>query len=971
MIVALGLWVFPTGPAQAQVSAQEVDTVLLTYGFGDPDPLPLLFRKPALYPYNRFDGFTHTPVRRTWKMVVLENEYIRVEILPEMGGKVSGAYDKLEGKPFLYNNPVVKFRDIALRGPWTSGGIEFNFGFIGHTPATAHPVNYAIREGADGSVSCIVGALDVSARTIWQVEIRLEEGRKYFETTAGWQNLMPLSTSQYHWYNTAVKAADDLTFVFPGTHYIGHDGDVHPWPLDEQGHDLRNYREHAFGSHKSLHVLGSTRPFYGVIYQSEKFGMAHQTVDHANPGRKIWTWSLGRDGAIWEDLLTDGAGQYVEVQAGRLFNQANLNSGLETPYGQQSLAPYAAQQWTDRWAPVSRLTDISDLDETGALQVSSDDQTLLVRLDPFRSATFPIAVHQGSQLLLEAQVDLKPGDSFERRIPLRPGAADISVRCGSLRFDSARPDTFPLPPAVRPDTSLPSWWVLKAGELKDFRQPQEALAALAEALAKDSLHREALHMQAEILLHVNRRQEAGKVLDKLLRLNIYDPAANFLVGLIYRREGAVDLARHHQGLAARSEAYRAAAYQELAELSLLAEEWRQAVRYATEAERYQPLSMLAPLVRLVALRRSDDAAEFAVQLHTYLRAQPMNPFLLVEAEMAFNPGSDLSARFGEELTLELLKEIGIWYGACGLREEQATILSHIKQDPGVSRRLGLPISVPAATYTPSRWEEMDWLEGETDWVSRFGTGLLQYQQGNPEAARTTWKELGDSPTTAYFYLVRGYASLDTDPDAAVADLERSLSMNENWRIYDYLARHFLKRRQLDRASDYARRGFVRHPDIAALGILQAEVLGIGQEYEAALALLDTLVVLPYEGAGEGRKVYEWLVAGQALQAAAEGRTAEAMQHLEKMDRWNERLGSGKPLAYVCWLKQVAAVAVQLQQTGSENQGEYMQVLDEWRSRYPEQEPQLQAIVRQEGPEAPLSLPQTVKGYWRHLRLDPD
>jgi tetratricopeptide (TPR) repeat protein len=261
------------------------------------------------------------------------------------------------------------------------------------------------------------------------------------------------------------------------------------------------------------------------------------------------------------------------------------------------------------------------------------------------------------------------------------------------------------------------------------------------------------------------------------------------------------------------------------------------------------------------------------------------------------------------------------------------------------------------------------LEEETDWLSRFGVGLLRYHQGDHDEARTIWQSLAEEPSAAFFYLVRGYASLDSHPETAVQDLEKSLGMKENWRIYSYLAHHFLKRQQLDEAEAYARRGFERHPGIAALGILRAEILGIRKDYAAALSLLDTLVVLPYEGAGEGRKMYEWLVAGHALQAAADGRPEEALRRLDKMDSWNERLGSGKPLDYTCWLKHVTAVAIQSFQATDKRREAFAEALEELMARFPDRDAQLKDLVRQEEPYAPLSLRQVVKGYWKGWDLE--
>ena len=146
-----------------------------TYPFSDPDPIPEINR---IYPYFYFHGYTNRAVQQKWKMVILENEYIKVYVCPDIGGKVWGAIEKSTGGEFLYYNNVVKFRDVAMRGPWTSGGLEFNFGDIGHIPTCATPVDYLTRENADGSVSCIVGAIDLPSQTRWTKYLRPIHGNE-------------------------------------------------------------------------------------------------------------------------------------------------------------------------------------------------------------------------------------------------------------------------------------------------------------------------------------------------------------------------------------------------------------------------------------------------------------------------------------------------------------------------------------------------------------------------------------------------------------------------------------------------------------------------------------------------------------------------------------------------------------------------------------------------------------------------
>ena len=185
-----------------------------TYGFSDPDDIPILTSNPKIYPYHKYEGYSQDGVEKEWKVVKLENDYIEVYILPEVGGKVWGAIEKSTGEEFIYRNEVMKFRNISMRGPWTSGGIEFNFGIIGHHPSTATPVDYAKSENDDGSVSCTVGNIDLPSRTQWRVEIYLAPDKAYFETRVLWYNPTHNTQSYYNWMTGAAVATSDR--VRPG-----------------------------------------------------------------------------------------------------------------------------------------------------------------------------------------------------------------------------------------------------------------------------------------------------------------------------------------------------------------------------------------------------------------------------------------------------------------------------------------------------------------------------------------------------------------------------------------------------------------------------------------------------------------------------------------------------------------------------------------------------------------------------------
>ena len=334
------------------------ETELVTYPFSDPDPVPAVTER--RYPYFRYDGSTAVPTRRRWTQVALENARTRVVVMPEVGGKVWSATDKVTGRDFLYCNHVMKFRDIAMRGPWLSGGIEFNFGIIGHAPSSATPVDWFVRTNADASVSCFVASAEYITRAWWQVEVRLRPSAENFETRVTWYNASGLPQPYYNWMNAAYPVGADTELLFPGTRIVGHEGEIESlcWPMDADGNRIGHYRGNAFGGAKSYHVLPGNNGFYAAWWPDIGFGSYHRAESYEKYGRKIFYWALSREGGIWEDLLTDSDGQYGELQSGRAFIQPRWGN-YRTPFKHPTFAPGSTERFTETWGPVRDLKEVA------------------------------------------------------------------------------------------------------------------------------------------------------------------------------------------------------------------------------------------------------------------------------------------------------------------------------------------------------------------------------------------------------------------------------------------------------------------------------------------------------------------------------------------------------------------------------------------------------------------------------------
>jgi len=127
------------------------------------------------------DHLSRTKSERTYKALFLENQYLKVTCLPELGGRLHSVLDKTTGEPTFYLNRVIKPSMIGMRGAWISGGVEWNAGPQGHTVTCVSPVNGLIGKNADGSAYIEISNLEQTLRTHWTVRVTLHPGKAYLD----------------------------------------------------------------------------------------------------------------------------------------------------------------------------------------------------------------------------------------------------------------------------------------------------------------------------------------------------------------------------------------------------------------------------------------------------------------------------------------------------------------------------------------------------------------------------------------------------------------------------------------------------------------------------------------------------------------------------------------------------------------------------------------------------------------------
>lgn len=894
---------------------KEVAQTMPTYPFSDPDPV--INPDNAYYPYFQFEGYTHKPEDKKWKVVELENDYVKVSIFPEIGGKIWGAVEKSKDNDFIYYNHAVKFRHVAMRGPWTSGGIEPNFGIIGHAPTSATPIDYTFRTNEDGSVSCFIGALDLLTHSYWSVEINLPKDKGYFTTTTHWNNANPLNQPYYHWMNAGYKAGDDLDFYFPGQKYIGHPGDVQSWPVNGQGIELDKYANNNFGTYKSYHVMGDYNDYYGAYWNKQQAGSVHYSPYDEKLGMKVWIWGLSRQGMIWEDLLTDKDGQYVELQSGRMFNQPATNSML-TPFKHFGFEPYASDSWKEYWYPVNDTRGISKANQYGALNVVRENGYLKMYFCPMEQINEPLKVVANGQEIYNKIISAPTLATWKDSFQLNDPAASLKITLGNnlLVYSESSEDNHLSRPLNTPDNF--DWnsiygLYLKGQQWVNQKFYDRATRCFEQCLEKDPLYVPALNSMAELLYRKADYTKALELARQSMSINAYDPAANLVYGLTNAALGKSTDAKDGFSIAAYSPSFRSAAYTELAKAYAREQNWKQVGHYASKSIQNNTENMDAYQLLAIANRKLGNKAEAKDYIEKILYSFPLNHFMRFEAFKLSNSPADrntFTSAIRNELPQETYLEMAGWYENINAYEEAAQLLELSPKNAIVAYRLAYILDkegkdsrsileearqMSPALVSPFRKETLpalEWAAGiHKGWPESYYLGLNYWALGYKEKALGYFETCGDEVGYAPFYLTRAQLKQD---EAQLADLKKAEQIEKSWRTGSRLINYYLSHNQNEEAYQCGTEYIHLFPQNYYLGLKYATSLLNKGMYKECVDYLKELQILPNEGATDGRTVYRDACLQMALEQIKAKNYDQALEAVEESKLWIENLGVGKP-----------------------------------------------------------------------------
>lgn len=903
--------------AQQATVTETVETVK-TYPFSDPDPVA--DPSDLFYPYFRFDGFSAKGTDRQWKVVSLENDYIKLTLFPEIGGKIWGAVDKTTGKEFIYNNHVVKFRDIAMRGPWTSGGIEFNFGIIGHAPTSSTPVDYVTRQKPDGSVSCYVSSYELVTRTLWTVEVNLPKDKAYFTTTTTWHNSSSIDQPYYQWMNAGYPAAGNVEFCYPGTNYIGHGGELHSFPLDEQGRDISWYEKNDFGNSKSYHIVGKYNDFYGAYWHDNDFGSIHHADYDEKLGMKIFLWGLSREGGIWEDLLTDTNGQYIELQSGRMYNQPASNSSL-TPYKHTAFGPQATDRWTEYWFPVKGIKGVSKASRIGALNVLREDGFLKLYFSPLQKLSTTIKLYEGEKEMNSIPLNCGVLETWKDSIPLNKAVAAgrLKVVVGEdlLVYSEVPSDNITSRPKQLPadfDWSSAYGLYTQGEQWMNQKVLDKAEKFLLASLEKDPYFVPALTDLASLYYRQGRYDEALARCETALSINTYDGDVNYLYGLCNMALGNHTDAKDGFSVASYSPGVRSAAYEKLAEMCL-DRNWTKAEHYALRSKEFNQMNLSADHVLMVVYRKTNQPEKAKALIDPLLEDLPLYHAArfeqLYQGEGSGHPIDDLQSLIRNELPFETYMELAEWYESVGCTEEALSLLSCAGNYPialykqayllhqagnddesrGMLQRAGALSPAMVFPFRPSSLKALEWAKTvQPDWKIDYYEALIRWANQDKAKALELLENCGEADY-APFYLSR--ASLK-EGESRLADLLKAEQIEMSWRTGFALINHYVANNQWQKAVETGKKYTKKYPSNYYIGLKYAKALCETGQYQPCISLLSRMQVLPNEGSYAGRAVYREANLYRAMEQLSHKNYKQVVKSVETSKEWPENLGVGKP-----------------------------------------------------------------------------
>lgn len=635
-----------------EIQCLQEKKVIPTYLAGPDEKNPIFYEgrnhqgaSGKVFPMPICDKLSDTATDVAYNALRLENEYIDVTLLPELGGRIYSALDKTNGYDFIYKNRKIKPQQIGLCGPWISGGIEFNWPQH-HRPTTFKPVDWFCETSADNSKTVWMGEVEPLNRTKGMVGITVYPGKSYIKAKIRFFNRTPYPQTFMWWANLAVAVNKDWMAVFPeDIHWAS----GHAWASTSRfpvirgmykglvdfkdGVDVRRFPNVPLGD--SFFTYGSKYDFLAGYDFSRAGGIVHVADRHISPGKKMFTWGVSDFSGAWFQNLSDEDGPYVELMTG-VYTCNQPDFAWIMPYEYKTAEQY--------WYPIREIGEVKSANINGAIgfEIAEGKIRIAINTTELREKC-RVVIRCGDTTLYEKITDIAPDRPFQDVCDATGDApcayfAALYAQDGkelvSYRPEDNQGSEVPPPLTATPretDMNNAEEIYYHALHLYQYRHPYyDPLTYVKRGLSVDGNHVNLNHLMGKLLMERGMFKEAEAHLNKAIQVSTqrnphpYDTEPYYTLGVLQKFTGRIDEAYENLFKAAWGFACKSASYFALAEIACIRGEYGLALEHLEEALLANGANFKAQKLKAAVLRRLGHVGEAEQLLDALIKTDPLD-----------------------------------------------------------------------------------------------------------------------------------------------------------------------------------------------------------------------------------------------------------------------------------------------------------------------------------------------------------
>lgn len=941
------------------VQAWEEIIELPSYEIGKPEKNPLFLEKRvyqgssgAVYPHAVVEKIHDEKILKQYRAFFLENEYLKIMILPQLGGRIHRAYDKLRKRDFVYYNEVIKPALVGLTGPWISGGIEFNWPQH-HRPSTFEPVDCTIEEYEDGSKTVWVNEVEIMSHTKGMAGFTLYPGKAYLEVKGRVFNRTLFPQSFLWWANPAVKVNDFYQSVFPPDVFAVFDHgkrDVSGFPIASgtyykvdysPGTDISMYRNIPVPT--SYMAVRSAYDFIGCYEHDAEVGMVHVANHHISPGKKQWTWGNGDFGKAWDRNLTDENGPYIELMTGVFTDNQPDFSWLQ---------PNEQKEFLQYFMPYAKTGGIKNASREAIVNLVMEDN--VARISVYATSVYPgarIVLFTGDKEMASFTATLSPESVFDQAVDIPDGITEemISVSVSDAEQNmlvSYKPSAIQesrIPEAAvaarQPrDIETNEQLYLTGLHLEQYRHATFNPADYyAEALRRDPADSRCNNAMGLLLLRKGQFKRSESFFRQAIAAlskyngNPYDGEPYYNLGCSLQLQERYEEAFETFYKSVWNDAWQHSGFFALSRIAAGRGRWPEALQLIDQSLVKNMNNHSARHLKIALLRKNRRTGDASALIRQSLEKDPFNYGAYFEYYLLMN---ETGSKEEMETILGRMKylmqdrlhnylDYALDYAKAGFYKEAAALLQLFenKDHPLIYYYLGwlasrmtdsdqaleyflIASSLPADYCFPNRIEEIIILGkalemNPADSNAWYYLGNLWYDKRQYDEAIDCWEhsvKLNSSFATVHRNLGLAYFNKRNDAARSLSSMEKAFSLDpEDARILMELDQLYkILNRPVPERLSFLRKNIevVKSRDDLYLELIT--LFNLSSEFSVAGELIAARKFHPWEG-GEGRVIEQYLICHTELakQAILNGQFKLACELLSRAEHYPPNLGEGK------------------------------------------------------------------------------